>query len=185
MSTAARAVEPQLHAGDRILVIEDDFPSVVLPWRRTAQQTGAIIVTVATPADGNWTRAILENIGTDHLDFYHAWTVNNRKMYEACVRKNGWLEGVRKAMDEGVVKHVGITTHATPEYILRILDDDLFEVVTVQYSLILQGYRHVIARAHEKGLGVVLMGPLAGGLLAAPSLRRGAGATPLTRPGSR
>jgi selenocysteine lyase/cysteine desulfurase len=65
MSTAARAVEPQLHAGDRILVIEDDFPSVVLPWRRTAQQTGAIIVTVATPADGNWTRAILENIGTE------------------------------------------------------------------------------------------------------------------------
>jgi selenocysteine lyase/cysteine desulfurase len=63
LSTAARAVEPHLAAGDRILVIENEFPSVVLPWRRTAQETGAILVTVATPADGNWTRAILENIG--------------------------------------------------------------------------------------------------------------------------
>ena len=59
MSTAARAVEPHLKAGDRILVIADEFPSVVLPWRRTAQETGAIMVTVPAPADGNWTRAIL------------------------------------------------------------------------------------------------------------------------------
>jgi selenocysteine lyase/cysteine desulfurase len=59
MSTAARAVEPHLKAGDRILVIADEFPSVVLPWRRTAQETGAILVTVTAPADGNWTQAIL------------------------------------------------------------------------------------------------------------------------------
>ncbi len=31
MSTAARAVEPHPHFGDRILVIADEFPSVVLP----------------------------------------------------------------------------------------------------------------------------------------------------------
>lgn len=62
MSTAARAVEPHLQAGGRILVIADEFPSVVLPWRRTAQQSGAIMVTVPAPADGNWTQAILESI---------------------------------------------------------------------------------------------------------------------------
>ncbi len=62
LSTAARAVEPYLEAGDRILVIEGEFPSVLLSWRRTAQETGAILVTVPTPADGNWTQAILENI---------------------------------------------------------------------------------------------------------------------------
>ncbi|HUW75948.1 MAG TPA: aminotransferase class V-fold PLP-dependent enzyme [Gallionella sp.] len=64
MSTAARAVEPHLKTGDQILLITDEFPSVVLPWRRTARETGALLVTVATPEDGDWTRAILENIGT-------------------------------------------------------------------------------------------------------------------------
>jgi selenocysteine lyase/cysteine desulfurase len=63
MSTAARAVEPHLRAGDRILVIAEEFPSVVLPWRRTAQETGATLLTVPTPTDGNWTQAILDNIG--------------------------------------------------------------------------------------------------------------------------
>ena len=62
ISTAARAIEPTLQRGDRILVMADEFPSNVLPWRRTASQTGAQIVTVPTPADGDWTRAILSMI---------------------------------------------------------------------------------------------------------------------------
>ena len=62
LSTVARAVEPHLLAGDRILVIAEEFPSLVLPWRRTAQQTGAVLVTVPTPEDGDWTRTILDHI---------------------------------------------------------------------------------------------------------------------------
>ena len=62
VSTAARAVEPQLKPGDGILVIDEEFPSNVLPWKRVAQETGAAVVTVPTPADGNWTQAILGRI---------------------------------------------------------------------------------------------------------------------------
>jgi selenocysteine lyase/cysteine desulfurase len=62
LSTAARAVEAFLQPGDHILVINEEFPSVVLPWRRTAQEVGASLVTVPTPGDGNWTQAILDRI---------------------------------------------------------------------------------------------------------------------------
>jgi selenocysteine lyase/cysteine desulfurase len=62
VSTAARAVEPQLQPGDRILVMAEEFPSNVLPWRRTAQESGATLVTVNTPADGNWSAAILDRM---------------------------------------------------------------------------------------------------------------------------
>ncbi|WP_298732909.1 aminotransferase class V-fold PLP-dependent enzyme [uncultured Chitinophaga sp.] len=62
LSTAARAIEPQLQAGDGILVMEEEFPSNVLPWRRIAQEKGVQIVTVPVPDDGDWTRAILERI---------------------------------------------------------------------------------------------------------------------------
>jgi selenocysteine lyase/cysteine desulfurase len=62
LSTAARALEPTLRAGDRILLLDEEFPSNVLPWRRVAQQTGAEIVTVPTPDDGDWTTATLERI---------------------------------------------------------------------------------------------------------------------------
>ncbi|MDD3814216.1 MAG: aminotransferase class V-fold PLP-dependent enzyme [Desulfocapsaceae bacterium] len=62
LSTAARAVEPHLQQGDLILVIAEEFPSNVLPWKRTAQEVGAVLETVPAPEHGNWTQAILERI---------------------------------------------------------------------------------------------------------------------------
>lgn len=59
LSTAARAVEPTLQSGDRILVLAEEFPSNVLPWRRTALETGATLLTVPTPRDDDWTNAVL------------------------------------------------------------------------------------------------------------------------------
>lgn len=62
LSTAARAVEPHLQRGDRILFIAEEFPSNVLPWKRTAQEVGALLETVPYPAEGDWTEAILNRI---------------------------------------------------------------------------------------------------------------------------
>jgi len=62
LSTAARAIEPHLQSGDKILVIAEEFPSNVLPWKRTAQETGAILITVPTPDRGGWTQAILDKL---------------------------------------------------------------------------------------------------------------------------
>ncbi|MBW1764945.1 MAG: aminotransferase class V-fold PLP-dependent enzyme, partial [Deltaproteobacteria bacterium] len=49
ISTAARAIEPRLQSGDQILVIAEEFPSNILPWKRTAQETCAEISTVPEP----------------------------------------------------------------------------------------------------------------------------------------
>jgi selenocysteine lyase/cysteine desulfurase len=62
LSAAARAIEPILKPGDHILVMADEFPSNVLPWRRVAEQVGATLTTVATPADGDWTAAVLDEL---------------------------------------------------------------------------------------------------------------------------
>ncbi len=108
----------------------------------------------------------LGRLGTDHLDFYHAWSVNYPEEYDELKKKGMWLEGVVRAKEEGLVRHVGVTSHATPALLMQMLDEGLFEPYTVQYSLLLQPHRDVIRKAREKGRGVVLMGPLAGGLLA-------------------
>jgi len=77
VSAAARAVEPTLKAGDRIVLLEAEFPSNVLPWRRAAQETGAVIATVPAPADGDWTAAVMEALedGARVLALCHChWT---------------------------------------------------------------------------------------------------------------
>ncbi|HTJ22808.1 MAG TPA: aminotransferase class V-fold PLP-dependent enzyme [Gemmatimonadaceae bacterium] len=77
VSTAARAIEPTLSAGDRIIVLDEEFPSNVLPWRRVAQESGARVVTVPTPEDLDWTSAALHEIerGAKVVAAFHAhWT---------------------------------------------------------------------------------------------------------------
>ena len=62
ISTAARAVEPQLGKGDSILILEEGFPSNVLPWTRIAEERGVRLIKVPVPEDGNWTRAIINRM---------------------------------------------------------------------------------------------------------------------------
>ncbi len=62
LSTAARAVEPQLGKDDSILILEEGFPSNVLPWLRVSRERGAKLITVPVPSDGNWTNAIISKL---------------------------------------------------------------------------------------------------------------------------
>lgn len=63
ITTAAKNLHPK--AGQRILVLEGQFPSNVYAWRHVAERTGAVISSVPWPADGDWTRAVMEMIDTD------------------------------------------------------------------------------------------------------------------------
>lgn len=60
VSTAAKNINPK--AGSRILMIEGQFPSNVYAWLHLAEETGAETVMVPRPEDGDWTRAVLEQI---------------------------------------------------------------------------------------------------------------------------
>ena len=62
LSTAARAVESILGKNDSILILEEGFPSNVLPWIRVAKERGAKLIKVTVPGDGNWTNAIISRI---------------------------------------------------------------------------------------------------------------------------
>ncbi len=57
LSCAARNV--RLSPGDRIIVLADQFPSNVYVWREAARSSGASLVTVARPADDDWSHAVL------------------------------------------------------------------------------------------------------------------------------
>ncbi len=61
VATANLPVQPA-RAGSRIVLLAEQFPSNVYPWRDLAERTGAEVVTVARPDDHDWTRAVLEAI---------------------------------------------------------------------------------------------------------------------------
>ncbi|ACY13897.1 aminotransferase class V-fold PLP-dependent enzyme [Haliangium ochraceum] len=59
---ATAAANLSLAPGERILLLAEQFPANVYSWRRLAQERGGELVTVARPADGDWTGAILARL---------------------------------------------------------------------------------------------------------------------------
>lgn len=120
----------------------------------------------------NWRARLeksLKKLDTDYIDFYHMWGID----WETYVNKidvpNGPLEAALKAKEEGLIKHLSFSFHDAPENMIKIIDTGHFETVLCQYNLLDRGNEAGIAHAHDKGLGVVIMGPVAGGRLGAPS----------------
>ena len=51
-----------LSRGQSVLLLDEEFPSVILPWRERAREAGATAVLLPRPSDDDWTRVILEAI---------------------------------------------------------------------------------------------------------------------------
>ncbi len=65
MATAAANVT--VVPGQQIVVLAEQFPSNVYVWRVLAERTGGQVCTVARPADGDWTAALVSHLD-DHGD---------------------------------------------------------------------------------------------------------------------
>lgn len=59
---SAAAANVSASAGDRIIVLADQYPSNLYPWRDLAQRSGATVVAVERPDDGDWTSAVVSAV---------------------------------------------------------------------------------------------------------------------------
>lgn len=112
----------------------------------------------------------MKRLDVDYLDFYQVWSISSREQFDHAVRPGGMVEGIRKAVNEGLVGHIGFTTHDDPENLIAYLPGaDWCEVLLFTYNLLQTRYAPVIAVAHDLGIGTLVMNPVAGGRLAEPS----------------
>ena len=109
----------------------------------------------------------LQRVGVEYFDFYQFWDMSQPAHFEAaCGGKNSPLAALREARDQGLVRHLGFTSHSGPddiiEWISRVPD---FRFITVYYNFTNRYVEEAIGYAHERRLGVAIMGPLYGGIL--------------------
>lgn len=111
--------------------------------------------------------ASLQKTGLDYFDFYQIWGLQNDQTVGEALAKGGMVEGIRKAQAEGLVRHgLGFTFHGTPEQFKAAVDSGEFCCATVSYSLINRKEEELIDYAAQRGVGIIVMNPLAGGVLA-------------------
>ncbi len=124
--------------------------------------------------DQGYFRRILEQslsrLDTDYIDVYHFHGIN-RDAFDNIITKYNLMDEARRAIDEGLIRHISFSFHDKPEAMGYIIErGEIFSSVLCQYNLLDRANEEAIANAAEKGLGVVIMGPVGGGRLGGASV---------------
>ncbi len=109
----------------------------------------------------------LERLQIDSIDIYNHHGINwERYTKHVEPHASKWM---LKAQNQGLIKHICFSFHDTNENLIKLINTGYPKVITVQYNMLDQQLEEGIALAHERGIGVVVMGPVAGGRLGVSS----------------
>jgi len=110
--------------------------------------------------------ASLRRMGLQKVHFHHIWCITSLDSWRKRVAGGAVAEAL-KAKDEGLVEHVIVSSHLPGEEINVLFDEGpFFEGVTLGYCAANFPYRQAaVDEAGRRGLGVVAMNPLGGGII--------------------
>jgi uncharacterized protein len=107
----------------------------------------------------------LRELQRDYIEIYKCHFVSTLADYERVTSAGGALETYQKARAEGLIGHIGITSHSL-DVLDRALDDDLFDLILVCFSFLEpQAREKVIPKARKNNVGVLAMKPFSGGVI--------------------
>ena len=101
------------------------------------------------------TPGFLSSLSVD-VDDVSTWETWNQ-----VTESNGALEGLKIAQARGLIDHIGISSHDL-SILEKAIISGLFETVMLEYSAFYNKTYHLINKAKERDIGVIVMRPLGG-----------------------
>jgi len=101
----------------------------------------------------------LERMKISHIENFDLHGVNTPDLLDLAVRPGGCMDAVRQAQSEGLIGHVGFSTHGPLEVILDAINTCEFESVNLHYYYFNQRNRPAVLRARELDMGVLIISP--------------------------
>jgi len=113
----------------------------------------------------NEIEAQLKRLNISAIDFYHIWCITSLNNWENR-KKDGILKTFRKLKEEGLIRHICISSHLIKNEIKELLMEGVFEGVLFGYSAYnFKTRQEAFDAIREKKLGAVVMNPLGGGVI--------------------
>jgi len=107
----------------------------------------------------------LKRLDVSCIDFYHFHSISYND-FEEKIKRLKLIKEAEKAQRENLIKHISFSTHDKPEGIKKIIEEgEVFTSMLCQYNLLDRVNEGIMKFASEKGLAVVVMGPVGGGRL--------------------
>ncbi len=110
----------------------------------------------------------LTNLQTDYIDLYQLHYVNGTDTLRKVMAKDGALQALKEKRKEGKIGFIGITGHE-PKLLMKAIKTGEFDTIQVPYNLNnLEAAKELFPLARKENIGVIIMKPLAGGVLVPP-----------------
>jgi len=107
----------------------------------------------------------LKRLGLDAIDFYHIWSVTSLDNWRKR-KRDGILDTFVKLKEEGLIRHICVSSHLIGDDINELLQENIFEAVLFGYSAYNFSVRQKAFEAIKKyDIGCVVMNPLGGGII--------------------
>jgi predicted aldo/keto reductase-like oxidoreductase len=107
----------------------------------------------------------LERLGVGAIDFYHVWCITSLGDWQKR-RRQGVLQALAKLKQEGLIRHICVSSHLIGDEIKELLKEEVFEGVLFGYSAYNFAFRQAaFATIAARGLGCAVMNPLGGGII--------------------
>ncbi|BAZ84518.1 aldo/keto reductase [Dolichospermum compactum] len=101
----------------------------------------------------------LNRLNLDYLDCLGIHGLNTWQHLEWIQAKNGCMQAVEEAVNDGKVGHIGFSTHGSLDVILAAINTNLFEFVNLHYYYFFQHNAPAIQLATDKNMGVFIISP--------------------------
>ena len=112
----------------------------------------------------------LHRLGSKKIDLLAIHGINLPEHLDMTIRPNGCLDVVRRWQKNGLVGHIGFSTHAKVDLIIETIETGFFDYVNLHWYYIRQENEQALQAAQKKDMGVFIISPTdKGGHLHTPS----------------
>ena len=101
----------------------------------------------------------MDYLQLDHVELLSLHGINNQELLDWSLGKDGCLGAARQLQKEGRCRHVGFSTHATTDIILKAIESDGFDYVNLHWYFVNDLNWPAVEAAAARDMGVFIISP--------------------------
>ncbi len=101
----------------------------------------------------------MEYLKLDYVDLLSLHGINHRGLLDWSLRKDGCVAAARKLQKQGRVRHIGFSTHATPDIILEAIHSGEFDYINLHWYFVNHLNWPSVEAARKQDMGVFIISP--------------------------